>query len=258
MAIPRKLLRAALAALPVKTLRAMAEWDGVRGRDTMTPAQLVERLGWDSSNLAGYTMHMSAADLKEVADVFGIEDPGRSKGALSNAVWVFIVDYDKNQKLAKAGLKKSEARDVFGLAGKPGFGKALWAWTEGRWNKIGYKKLTPGEQTIWRVRWMFQEVDHGDSFAGYFENADDDMPIQVVDDLKKIGAPKSAAALRKIGKMFFPRGVPARQSARERAMQGVPVDDLWDECYEIWNATREDLAELSVEYAARHPKLFGA
>lgn len=257
MPIPRKLVQAALAALPVKTLRSMAEWDGVRGRDTMTPAQLVERLGWNSSTLAGYSNHMSAADLKKVAKVFGLDVSRRKKGE-DYGVWLFIVDYDKNQKLAKAGLKKTEARDVFALAGKPGFGKALWAWTEDRWNKIGYKKLTKGEQTIWRVRWMFNEVDHGDSFAGYFENADDDMPIRVLADLKRIGAPKSAAALRKIGKMLFPRGVPARQSARERAMQGVPVDDLWDECYEIWNAAGEDLAELSVRYAAKHPKLFGA
>src|SRR5262245_4590352 len=209
MPIPRKLVQAGLAALPVKTLRAMAEWNGVRGRDTLTPAQLVERLGWDSSSLAGYSMHMAAADLTKVAKVFGIEDPGRSQGALSGAVWKFIVDYDKNQKLAKVGLKKAEARGVFALAGKPGFGTALWAGTEDRWNKIGYKKLTPGEQTIWRVRWMFREVDHGDSFAGYFENAEDDMPIHVLTDLKRIGAPKSAAALRRIGKMYFPRGVPA-------------------------------------------------
>ena len=257
MAIPRTLLRAALAALPVKTLRAMAEWAGVRGRDTMTPAQLVERLGWDSGKLAGYSNHMSAADLKKIAKVFGLEVSGNKKGE-DYGVWLFIVDYDKIQKLAKAGLKKTEAKDVFALAGRPGFGKALWAWTEDRWNKFGYKNLTPGEQTIWRVRWMSQEVDHGDSFAGYFENAEDDMPIHVLADLKRIGAPKSAAALRRIGKMFFPRGVPARQSARERAMRGVPVDDLWDECYAIWNVAGEDLAELSVEYAAKHPKLFGA
>jgi hypothetical protein len=236
----------------------MAEWAGVRGRDTMTHAELVQRLGRDDgSNLAGYSNHMSAADLKKVAQVFGLDLSGHKRGE-DYGVWRFIVGYDRDRELAKAGLKKTEAKDVFALAGKPGFGKALWAWTEDRWNKIGYKKLTKGEQTIWRVRWMFQEVDHGDSFAGYFENADDDMPIQVVADLKRIGAPKSAAALRKIGKMFFPRGVPARQSARARAKPRVPVDDLWDECDEIWNAAGEDLADLSVRYAARHPKRFGA
>jgi Domain of unknown function (DUF4375) len=257
MAIPRKLVKAALAALPVKTLRAMAEHEEVRGRDTMTAAQLVERLGWDSSNLAGFTMHMSAADLKTVADVFGIEDPGRTKGALSNAVWVFIVDYDKNKELVKAGLKKTEARDVFALAGKPGFDRALWAWIEERWNKIGYKKLTPGEQTLLRVRWLIQQINWN-SFPGFFENFEDDMPAQVLDDLEKIGARKSAAALRKIGKMIFPRGVPAKQEARRDAMEGMEFDPIIDRADRLWDKTGEDLAELSVEYAAKHPKQFGA
>jgi hypothetical protein len=264
MPVPRKLLQAAFATLPEKTLRRAAEHHDLRGRDALSAAELAERLGRDDgTRLQSITPQLSLAELKKIAEVFAVTALRPKKSALEFAVWSFVQNYDRNRPRPEEGRQALKVRDVFARAGSAEFGKALWNWTEPRYGQLGYDGLTPGEQLLWRVRWLLLEIN-GNSFPGFFENTPDDWPEQVLDDLKRIGAKQSAAALRKIGKMLFPSGVPPRQAERQDALvlEGDEAEERFeevlDECRALWEKAGEDIPALSAAFAARHPKLFGA
>jgi hypothetical protein len=153
------------------------------------------------------------------------------------------------------------ATHVFALGCGPEFGKALWTWTEQRYEKLGYEKLTPGEQLLWRIRWLLLEIN-GNSFPGYYQNTPDDWPFRVSDDLKRIGAKKAAAAFIRIGKKLFGGEVPRRKVARSEAL--LPLEEsekrfekLLRDCDVIWSQHGDDIPERSVAFAARQPELFG-
>ena len=72
----------------------------------MDAAQLAERLGRDDgTNLQSFSSHFSHAELKQIANTFGIETAKVKKSDLEVAVWSYVCDYDSNQERDKARSK---------------------------------------------------------------------------------------------------------------------------------------------------------
>ena len=122
MPIPRKQLRAAFATLPEKTLRQAAEHNGIRGRDNLSPAELAHKLGWDAINMQSYMDAFTLAELKGIAEVFGVATKQKKKD-LSWAVYLYIDDYDRRIEQAKkdkqaASVEMLESLELWGEAQK--------------------------------------------------------------------------------------------------------------------------------------------
>lgn len=255
MAIPKKLLASAFAKLSKKTLQQCAEHNGLRGWKTLTKDELCKRLSSDDGGrLQSYTSYFKVAELKSIAVVFGIKTKGKKKDELDYAIWSFVQDYDK---LAR-GLTYD---DVFGNTRDAQFAGKLNDWMDSRHSQMKLGELSPGEQTLWQIRFNLMEIN-GNSFPGVFEGGENDRPNKFSDALNEVGAKRSARAFEKIGKLMFDGSVPSTTRARADALvfesddESDAFDEIIDQCHDLWDAANEDIPQLCVRFAARNPDRF--
>lgn len=255
MPIPRKLLQSAFESLPEKTLRKVAEHHDIRGRESASNEELCKKLSRDDgTQLQSYTSYFSVAELKTIAGLFGIDTKGKTKNELDSAVWGFVQDYDRI-------MRKVTYEDLFVNPRSADFATKLRDWMDSRHSSIRLPRLSEGEQVIWQIRYALMDIN-GNSFPGVFEGGSDDRPDVFVRALREIGAKKSAKAFEQIGRILFGGGVPATLKARSKALtfddedESDAFDQKLDECRLIWDKVGEDLAALSVRFAANNPDRF--
>jgi hypothetical protein len=255
MPIPRKLLRAAFESISEKTLRKVAEHHDIRGSQSASKVELCKKLSSDDGTcLQSYTGYFTVPELKAIASVFGIDSKGKTKDELDAAIWGFVQGYDRI-------ARKLTYEEVFASPRSPDFAAKLRDWMEARHSTSKLAQLSDGEQVLWQIRYVLMEIN-GNSFPGVFEGGDDDRPQQFVRALREIGAKKSATAFERIGSILFDGDIPKTADARSRKLtvededQASAFDERLDACRDIWEKSDEDIAALSVRFAANNPDRF--
>lgn len=255
MPIPKTLLKAAFVTLSEKTVRRVAEHLDIRGRQCLSRDELCSKLSRDDGTyLQSYTSYFSVAELKLIASVFDINVAGMKKNDLDSAIWGFISDYDKVSK-------KLTYEDVFENTRASGFAERLSTWMDARHSVLKLKDLSDGEKLLWEIRYAIMDI-HGNSFPGFFESGHNDRPEVFAQALLEIGAKKTKAAFERIGKLLFDGSVPKTTKARSRALhvedddETEALDSLINKCHELWQNTGEDIAALSIRFAAKNSERF--
>ncbi|MBW3599852.1 MAG: DMP19 family protein, partial [Planctomycetes bacterium] len=208
----------------------------------------------DGTNLQSYTSYFTVPELKAIAGVFGLDAKGKRKNELDAAVWGFVQDYDKITRALTYG-------DVFSDRRAADFPTRLRNWMEARHSTKKLADLSPGENTLWLIRYALMDI-HGNSFPGFFEGGSDDRPEMFIRALRDIGANKSAKAMVDIGKILFGGDVPTTREARLQALMLADEDEAdafeirLERCRKIWENAGEDIAALSVRFAAKNPDRF--
>jgi hypothetical protein len=146
--------------------------------------------------------------------------------------------------------------EIFAIKNEAKFRKTFKAWREKRHSKLGYDRLSEGEQRLVRIQGFVWEVN-GNAFQGFFDNAHGALAHEIHADLRLIGA-KNAAALLKRATSAFPSGkVPpdaeARQDSLERALKKKSVAKLFEEINSEFTASDPDrLSDLVWQYVRQH------
>jgi hypothetical protein len=255
MPIPRRLIINAFALFEPKALLEFAEHCSIKRASELPKEKLCSKLAnRDNSNFLSCSWSFRLAELKKVAELFGIPTRGVNKEALFSAVFSFVDDYDKIAK----GLTFDS---VFANVDADDFRQKLKDWMDVRRGKVKFEDLSEGEQTIWWITFGIWEIN-GDGLSALFDHNSDDFPFRFIASLNRVGAKKSAKAIESIGKKMFSGSIPKSMEERSRRFE-FEDDDESDSFYAIlqkqnviWESTCIEIPSLTLAYAKKNPKLF--
>ena len=108
------------------------------------------------------------------------------------------------------------------------------------------EQLSEQERTFYMTQILQQEVNNG-GFAQFFYNSAGDFSNEIVEAFEKIGAAKTAAICKR-ALSVFPGPVPTDRSMREKWLDDLDCDEIWETCDDAFYDCEEDLAVLTYEY----------
>jgi hypothetical protein len=255
MPIPRKLIVNAFALFETKALLEYAEHCGIKRASELPKEKLCSKLAnRDNSHFLSCSWSFRRAELKKVAELFGIPTRGVKKEALFRAVFGFVDDYDK---IAKGLSYESLFTDLDAVD----FREKLRDWMDVRRNNLKFEDLTEGEQTLWWITFGFWEIN-GDGLSALFDHNSDDFPFRFIASLRRVGAKKSARAIESIGKKMFGGSIPNTMEERSRRFAFANDDEserfyaILQKQYAIWESACIEIPSLRLAYAKKNPELF--
>jgi hypothetical protein len=106
--------------------------------------------------------------------------------------------------------------EIFEIREPAAFQSAFTAWSNDRWKRFGYARLSPGERRVIRVNAFIME-DNGNGFDGFLYNSAGDWAHEIYEALVVIGAKRTAKLLDQVIGLF-PRGRVPRDTAKRRKL----------------------------------------
>jgi hypothetical protein len=122
---------------------------------------------------------------------------------------------------------------------------------EKRVARYGYSKLSTAEKTIYTVWWLEAEVNNG-GFDQYFFNSAGDNARDVPEAFSRIGAPQTAALVRKAIALFPPPGPSPDRATRIQQLEGLPSRGQFESFDERFYKSPENLERLLAAFARTH------
>ena len=133
------------------------------------------------------------------------------------------------------------------LARQADFLNAIGRRKDERCVSIGFDRLSDGEKLLFRIQSLFLEISYN-GLSGYFWNSAGDEAIELLADLKKIGAHHTAKTLERTFQVF-PSGMPPKDRSERCELLseiGDEVDRVFDEVEDEFH--RENLEKLIADY----------
>lgn len=115
-------------------------------------------------------------------------------------------------------------------------------------------KLNEYEKVFYITQTLEQEVNNG-GFSQFFYNSSGDFSNELEDAFTKIGALKTAKICNKALSVF--KGtVPTNKDEREKLIDKLHCDKVWEKCDDAFYEYEDNLSELNYTYIMEHRSFF--